>query len=156
MKRQAKSHCPVNFALETVCDSWSMLIVRDIVFGGKKTHGEFLRSEERIATNILAQRLGHLVETGVLIKRPHQTDKRKDIYELTDKGLDLIPILFELSYWGTRHDPQTTGSKRFAQAAYADREAVLTQLRSAVKEGNSLFGGHNSVADKMGLLTQKI
>lgn len=149
MKRAAKSHCPVNFALETVCDSWSMLIVRDIVFGGKKTHGEFLRSEERIATNILAQRLAHLVEVGILIKKPHPTDKRKDIYSLTGKGLDLIPILFELSYWGTLHDPETTGSKKFARSAMAGREAVLAQLRDTVEEGGSLFVGPDSVVNKM-------
>ena len=156
MKRIAKSHCPVNFALETVGDSWSMLIVRDIVFGGKKTHGEFLRSEEKIATNILAQRLTHLVEVGILIKKPHAADKRKDLYELTDKGLDLIPILFELSYWGTHHDSQTTGSKEFAEAAYAKREAVLMQLRETVKEGGSLFNGSDSVISKIDALSSTL
>lgn len=156
MKRTAKSHCPVNFALETVGDSWSMLIVRDIVFGGKKTHGEFLRSEEKIATNILAQRLTHLVDVGILIKKPHATDKRKDLYDLTDKGLDLIPILFELSYWGTRHDPQTTGSKEFAEAAYTNREAVLMQLRNTIKEGGSLFNGPDNVTSKMTTLSSSL
>jgi hypothetical protein len=72
---------------------------------GKKTYGEFLESDEGIATNILASRLAQLVQTGILEKKPHATDKRKEVYALTEKGLDLIPILLELANWSAQHDP---------------------------------------------------
>src|SRR5437879_173146 len=102
-----RSDCPINFALETLGDRWSLLIVRDIVYFGKKTYGEFLAAEEGIATNILASRLVQLEQTGILTKKPHDTDKRKELYLLTEKGLDLIPILLEMSGWSAKHDLQT-------------------------------------------------
>jgi len=95
-----KSHCPVNFALETVGDPWSLLVVRDIVFHGKHAFGEFLASEERITTSVLADRLAALVRTGILTKRRSETDRRKESYSLTEKGRALIPVLVELANWG--------------------------------------------------------
>ena len=112
MKRTAKkpkadyrSHCPVNFAVESLGDRWALLIVRDMVFHGKKTYGEFLKAEEGIATNILASRLDFLERIEVIKKSPHGEDQRKDIYTLTEKGLDLIPVLFEFIKWSAKHDP---------------------------------------------------
>src|SRR4029450_6958361 len=109
MKKQQhrRSDCPISFALETFGDMWSLLIVRDIVYFGKKTYHEFLESDEGIATNILVSRLAQLVQTGILVKNPPATDKRKEVYTLTEKGLDLIPILLELANWSAPHDPQT-------------------------------------------------
>src|SRR5690606_7953602 len=94
-----RSNCPVNFGLEAFGDRWSLLIIRDIVFWGKKTYSDFLRSDEQIATNILAARLASLEAAGILRRVPHQSDKRKDVYELTTKGLDLIPLLVEIVAW---------------------------------------------------------
>src|SRR4029079_17776890 len=99
-KQPRRSDCPINYSLETFGDLWSLLIVRDIVYFGKKSYGEFLESDEGIATNILADRLEQLEAKGILLRRPHPSDKRKELYELTDKGLDLIPILLELANWG--------------------------------------------------------
>src|ERR1017187_1460767 len=86
MKRTAKnpradyrSHCPVNFAVESLGDRWALLIVRDMVFHGKKTYGEFLKAEEGIATNILASRLDFLERIEVIKKSPHVKDQRKDM-----------------------------------------------------------------------------
>ena len=81
-KHQRRSDCPINFALETFGDPWSLLIIRDMVYFGKKTYGEFLASEEGIATNILALRLAHLEQQGILVKKPHETEKRKEMYVL--------------------------------------------------------------------------
>ena len=78
---------------------WSLLIIRDIVYFGKKTYGEFLASDEGIATNILGSRLIHLEQKGILVKKPHDADRRKEEYVLTNKGLDLIPILLEMAGW---------------------------------------------------------
>ena len=120
MKRtDRKSHCPVNFALETVGDPWSLLVVRDIVFYGKHAFGEFLASEERVTTSVLADRLATLVRTGVLAKERSTADRRKESYALTSKGLALIPILVELASWVCatipRSSPTRSGWTRLEQ-----------------------------------------
>ena len=107
MKRtDRKSHCPVNSALEVVGDPWSLLVVRDIVFYGKHTFGEFLASEERITTSVLADRLARLVSSGILSKQRNPADRRREFYSLTDAGLALIPVLVELANWGVRLRPR--------------------------------------------------
>jgi DNA-binding HxlR family transcriptional regulator len=150
MKRsESKSHCPINFSLETFGDSWSLLIVRDIVYFGKKTYGEFLESEEGISSNILATRLVTLEQKGILVKNPHDTDKRKEVYLLTEKGLDLIPVLLEMAGWGARHDPETNAPQSWIAAVYADRERMIRVIRDTVRSGGSIFAGENSVVSKL-------
>ena len=148
-KLNDRSHCPINFALETFGDTWSLLIIRDIVFWGKKTYGEFLASKEGIASNILACRLANLVEIGILDKKPDPNDRRKAIYALTDKGLDLIPMILEMSGWASRHDPQTSAPKDFVEYIYANREKMFKMIRETVRNGGSLFAGENSVVRKL-------
>jgi len=106
-----RSHCPINFGLEHFGDKWSLLILRDIVFRGKKTFGEFHKSEERVATNILSARLEHLLGVGILKKEQAPEDARKDVYSLTQKGLDLIPILFEFILWSNKYDPHSEAKR---------------------------------------------
>src|SRR3989442_6550548 len=104
---QRRSDCPINFALETFGDPWSLLIIRDIVYFGKKTYGEFLASEEGIATNILASRLAHLEHQSILVKQIFEKDKRKEEYVLTGKRLDLIPVLVDIANLSAQHDSRT-------------------------------------------------
>ncbi|MGH8809092.1 MAG: winged helix-turn-helix transcriptional regulator [Noviherbaspirillum sp.] len=149
MKRaENKSHCPVNFALETFGDTWSLLIVRDIVFWGKRTYGEFLDSSEGIATNVLAARLAHMEQKGILAKGPHETDRRKEVYTLTERGLALIPILLEMSGWSAQYDPQTTAPQQFVAAVYADREKMFSLVQDTVRRGGSLFGGPKRLVER--------
>src|SRR5260221_12642787 len=102
-----RSDCPINFALELFGDPWSLLIIRDIVYFGKSTYGEFLASEEGMATNILASRLPQLEHQGILVKKLSEKDRRKEEYVLTEKGLDLIPVLAEIANCSPEHDPHT-------------------------------------------------
>lgn len=104
---QLRSDCPISFALDVFGDKWSLLIVRDVVFEGKQTFNDFLRSDEGIARNILASRLTQLKEKGILCKEPHPSDGRKDIYTLTEKGRDLIPILLSMAAWGDAYETRT-------------------------------------------------
>jgi DNA-binding HxlR family transcriptional regulator len=144
-----KSHCPVNFALETVGDPWSLLVVRDIVFHGKHAFGEFLASEERITTSVLADRLATLVRTGILAKRRSATDRRKETYSLTDKGLALIPVLVELANWGVRYDPDVTANPFWVSKAQSDRAGLCRLIRDTVLVGGSVFRGENSVIGQL-------
>ncbi|HEX2906564.1 MAG TPA: helix-turn-helix domain-containing protein [Phototrophicaceae bacterium] len=148
-KHQRRSDCPINFGLETFGDLWSLLIVRDIVYFGKRTYGEFLKSDEGIATNILASRLTQLEQAGILIKKPDVTDKRKEVYELTEKGLDLIPILLEMANWGARHDPQTGAPPDWIALVNADKDRITRLIRETVKRGGSIFVGLDSVLNQL-------
>src|SRR5256885_16815115 len=107
-KIQRRSNCPISFALEEFGDIWSLLIVRDVLHYRKSTYGEFLASDEKISTNILANRLNHLVENGILKKTPNKTDKRKDTFKLTRKGYDLFPVIREMILWSAKYGPKTS------------------------------------------------
>lgn len=96
-------HCPVNVAVEVVGDPWTLLVIRDIVFYGKKTFGEFSASAERITTSVLADRLAMLVREGIVTKTQSAHDRRSALYALTDKGLALMPVLIELANWGVAY-----------------------------------------------------
>ena len=147
---ELRSNCPVNFGLETFGDKWSLLIVRDIVFWGKKTYGEFLNSDEGIATNILASRLAQMEQNGILTRTPHPTDKRKDHYSLTAKGMELIPLLVEIVAWsgkllewqsiaGGGTPEQIRQVKRFASTS--DKRGIIREIREAVERGGYFFEG---------------
>ena len=144
-----RSDCPINFALEMVGDAWSLLIIRDIVYFGKKTYGEFLESDEGIATNILASRLAQLEQKGILVKHRCDADKRKELYALTEKGLDLIPILLEMANWGAKHDPETGAPQAWIDAVKADRATMIALIRETVQNGGSIFAGSDSVFSKL-------
>jgi DNA-binding HxlR family transcriptional regulator len=144
-KAVCRSHCPVNFGLESLGDRWSLLIVRDIVFFGKKTYGEFLKAEEGIATNILASRLDFLESIKVIKKSPHGEDQRKDIYSLTEKGLDLIPVLFEMVRWSAKHDPLSEAHQRpqFLRQLKASPEKFNKKVGELVRSGGCLFSNES-------------
>jgi DNA-binding HxlR family transcriptional regulator len=144
-----RSDCPINFALETFGDPWSLLIIRDIVYFGKKTYGEFLESEEGMATNILASRLTRLEQQGILMKRPSSSDKRKDEYILTEKGLDLIPVMVELADWSARHDPQTGAPPAWIALMRAEKEKMIQRIRETVQSGACVFVGENSLLSQL-------
>ena len=148
-KQHRRSDCPINFALETFGDSWSLLIVRDIVYFGKKTYREFLESDEGIATNILASRLAQLEQKGLLLKKPHERDRRKEVYVLTEKGLDLLPILLEMAGWSAQHDPQTAAPQAWIAMVNADKETLIRRIRETVQRGGSIFVGPDSIEGRV-------
>jgi DNA-binding HxlR family transcriptional regulator len=98
-----RSTCPVSTSLDVLGDKWTLLILRDIVFAGKSTYGQFLQSAEKMATNILADRLAVLEAQGILTKTVAADKKSKFTYRLTEKGVDTIPIIIELVLWGAKH-----------------------------------------------------
>lgn len=146
-----RSNCPVNFAVETIGDKWSLVILRDIIFWGKRTYGEFLRSDEKIATNILANRLDHLEKEGLISKSQDPADKRKEIYTATERALDMVPTFVEMIAWSAgdptwrsiAHNGAATPQQiRFVQrAAKAGSKArLVAEVKDAVREGGSVFG----------------
>jgi len=153
MKRNdVKSSCPVNFTLEIFGDAWSLLIIRDMISIGKKTFGEFLASDERIGSSVLTERLTHLEQKGIISKQPDSFDKRKSMYHLTESGLDLIPIMYEISVWGTHTSPNPAASPEWFASLKYDRDVVVAAYRRAVAAGSSFSNGPDSVVNQLGLL----
>ncbi|ESQ75457.1 HxlR family transcriptional regulator [Asticcacaulis sp. AC402] len=123
-----RSLCPINLTLEKVGDSWSMLIIRDLMLRGHTGYQAFLRSEEKIATNILADRLARLEQNGVIIKKPDPADARKFIYSLTEKGADLAPLLVELALYSLKHERRTDMPKDVAAEMQRNKTAFVSRL----------------------------
>lgn len=150
MKRTNRNpQCAVNVALETVGDPWSLLVVRDVVFYGKRTFGEFLESEERITTSVLTDRLTTLVQKGILTKQRPPADKRRECYSLTEKGLALIPLLVELAKWGATYGSEVTTDRRWLKNAQANPAALGRLIRETILEGGTVFHGENSVIEQL-------
>ena len=105
MANPHRSGCPINLSLEIFGDAWSLLIVRDMMFGGKRHFREMLKSQEHIASNILSDRLRMLVDAGIITKADDPSHKQKTIYSLTEKGIDLLPLVVQIGAWGRRHLP---------------------------------------------------
>src|SRR5437764_6726064 len=135
-KPQRRSSCPINISLEIFGDRWSLLIIRDLMLLSYRTYKEFLSSDEGIATNILAERLQRLEAAGIITTSRDAEDRRKVVYRLTEKGIDLAPILVELVLWSARHED--TGAPPAAiRKMRAKREQFLTGIRRNWKEGGS-------------------
>ena len=102
-KSNKRSDCPVSCSLDIWGDKWSLLIIRDLMFAKECTYGDFLKSAEGIATNILAARLLALEENKLIEKLAHPDSKAKVLYKLTRKGIDLLPIMIEINLWAEKH-----------------------------------------------------
>ena len=139
-KTKLRSHCPVNYGLESFGDRWALLILRDIIFRGKKTYGEFLKSEEGFATNILASRLNHLIDVGILKREPDEKDGRKDVYTLTEKGLDLIPLIFEMVLWSAKYDDQSEAQRitPLVELIRNDNRRISKKVIEQVRRGEGI------------------
>ncbi|MHC8327686.1 winged helix-turn-helix transcriptional regulator [Pseudomonas sp. LB1P83] len=140
-KEDIRSHCAVNYGVEIFGDRWSLLIIRDIIFVGKKTYGGFLKSEEGIATNVLASRLAFLEAQGILSKAPSPDDRRKDFYTLTEKGLDLIPIVLNIVLWSATHDSLSYVHRRedFVARLSQNPIQVSEEVKALVRNGGCIF-----------------
>src|SRR4029079_6543579 len=101
-KAKKRSDCPVSCSLDVWGDKWSLLIIRDLLLAKECTYGDFLKSAEGIATNILAARLQLLEENKLIEKLVHPKSKAKVLYRLTRKGIDLLPIMIEINLWGEK------------------------------------------------------
>ncbi|MGB6821713.1 MAG: helix-turn-helix domain-containing protein [Candidatus Acidiferrales bacterium] len=132
-KSQQRSGCPVSISLEALGDRWSLLIIRDMMVRAFHTFKQFQESDEKIATNILADRLQKLMAAGIITAEPEKSDGRKVNYRLTEKGIDLAPVVLDLLIWGTRHE-ETGAPNAVVEKMAANREEVLVEVRRRWRE----------------------
>jgi DNA-binding HxlR family transcriptional regulator len=133
MSTREKSGCPINLSLELVGDRWTLLIIRDMVFAGKKHFREFLQSDEGISSRTLAERLQTLQDEGILIRSDDPTHGLKTVYRLTEAGIDLLPVLVTLGAWGSKHRKADDHLARIADELAAGGEAALEQMKAALR-----------------------
>jgi len=127
-KSKRRSGCPVSISLERFGDRWSLLIIRDLMVRGFQTFKEFQESGEGIATNILADRLHKLEAAGIIAAEAEKTDARRVNYRLTQKGIDLAPVLLELLIWGARYE-DTGASCSLILRMVKNRDEILAEVR---------------------------
>ena len=122
-----RSRCPLNASVEVLGDRWSLLIIREMMLRGFRSYKEFLGSYERIATNILADRLRKLAAHGIITNGRDSSDGRKLIYSLTAKGIDLAPVLTEMVLWAAGHED--TGNQALVRQMQKDKEQFISAIR---------------------------
>ena len=136
-KIKRRSDCPISYALDIFGDKWSLLVIRDLMFQGKQTYGEFLVSDEKIATNILADRLSLLECAGIIRKKNDKEKKNRIIYSLTDKGIDLVPIILEIVSWSAHYDKKTGAPPEFVTRIKKDKENFIREITSDLRKTQS-------------------
>jgi DNA-binding HxlR family transcriptional regulator len=122
-----RSGCPLNASVEILGDRWSLLIVRDMMLRNFRSYKEFLESHEKIATNILADRLRNLETHGIITTAHDPSDGRKVIYTLTEKGIGLAPVLTEMVLWSANHED--VGNQELVRAIRSDKPRFLADVR---------------------------
>lgn len=131
MPAKVRSHCPIAYALGIFGDRWTLLVVRDLLFKRRRRFNEFLDAGEGIASNVLAERLTRLSSEGVVVAQADADDGRVKLYSLTEKGLDLAPLLVEMILWSAAHDGKSAADQIFVRRARKDRKVLLEEIRAA-------------------------
>jgi DNA-binding HxlR family transcriptional regulator len=134
-----QSGCPVAFTLDTLGDKWSLVVVRDMMLNGKRCYGEFLESPERMASNILADRLKRLEEANVITKSPDPENQKKYVYELTQKGVDLLPLVLDAVIWGSKYVLENSTPKGFLRRLKKDRDGVTREILECLRRKESIL-----------------
>ena len=136
METNFRSSCPISSALDIIGDKWSLLILRDIMFSGKRTFSEFAASSEKIATNILSDRLLNLERSGIIDKSKLPGNKKTNLYSLTRKGLSFLPVLTEVILWSGEHLSEhiTEETKRLVEQIKKDKNVFIKLMNKRWEE----------------------
>lgn len=137
-----RSGCPLNASVEMLGDRWSLLIIRDMMVRGSRTFKEFLESYEKIATNVLADRLNRLEGYGIIHSHTDRSDGRRRIYLLTQKGIDLAPVLTEMVLWAAAHEE--TGNQALVDLMRKDKKQFLAEIRARWKAQTESLTQHTN------------
>jgi DNA-binding HxlR family transcriptional regulator len=131
-KIKKRSLCGISSTLDVIGDKWSLLIIRDMLFFKKNTYGDFLNSNEKIATNILADRLSLLEKEGIITKHMYPDNKAKYLYRLTQKGKDLLPVLLEMLLWSNKYLEVSERNHIIARSIRNDKEFFIKEIISGL------------------------
>ena len=124
--------CPIRFAMGVFGDKWTLLIIRDLMFKGKKYYGEFTDPEENISTNILADRLARLQQVGIATKERDRANGSKYVYRLTPKGMDLLPVMLSIIDWSEKYDDNTEVPRDFIRRLRNDPTGLQKDIKAGM------------------------
>jgi DNA-binding HxlR family transcriptional regulator len=127
-KNKKRSDCPISCSLDIWGDKWSLLIIRNLMFHNINTYGEFLKAPEKIATNILADRLVSLEKSGLISKREHPESRAKIFYHLTPMGIDLLPVMMEISIWAEKYFEISAMSREMISQVKKNKKNLIKSL----------------------------
>lgn len=130
MKVKFRSSCMIASALDLIGDKWSILIVRDMLLHKKTTFKEFVVSGERVATNLLASRLKSMESLAIITKNKLKSNKKENIYLLTEKGIDLTPLIMELVIWSDTYVREYHTELNTSDTVNMDKELVITSTQN--------------------------
>jgi DNA-binding HxlR family transcriptional regulator len=133
MATRERSGCPISLSLELVGDRWTLLIIRDLVFTGKRHFREFLQSDEGISSRTLAERLQTLQDEGIVTRSDDPAHALKAIYRLTEAGIDLLPVLVTLGVWGSKYRNADDKLARIADGLAAGGEPALERMKERLR-----------------------
>lgn len=128
-----RSHCPTNFGLEHFGDKWSLLLIRDLMFKGKRHYNEFLEAGESVSTSVLGDKLRSLEDKGIITKKSDKIKKSRIRYSLTEKGIALLPMMIEIILWSGEFDSDTEADIEFLKKARLKREEVVLELTDRLR-----------------------
>jgi len=133
-----RSHCPINFALEHFGDKWSLLIIRDLMFKGKRHYNEFFDSEEKVSTSVLGDRLKMLEDSGIISKGVDDVKKSRIKYSLTQKGIDMLPFMIDMIVWSALNDDDTEAGNDFIVQATKNRDNLISTIQEKLEKEHLL------------------
>ncbi|TIS44667.1 helix-turn-helix domain-containing protein [Mesorhizobium sp.] len=133
MSTKGRSGCPISLSLELLGDRWTLLIIRDMVFAGKRHFREFLQSDEGISSRTLAERLQTLQDEGILTRSEDPSHGLKAIYRLTEAGIDLLPVLATQGAWGSKYRRADGDLARIARELAAGGEPALARMKEKLR-----------------------
>jgi len=129
-----RSHCPINYGLEHFGDKWSLLIIRDLMFKGKRHYNEFFESNEKVSTSVLGDRIKQLEKSGIISKRSDDVKKSRIKYSLTKKGIAMLPFMVDIIAWSGKFDKDTEAGKVFLAQANNSREHLLSSIKEELEK----------------------
>lgn len=129
---ERRSTCPINYSVEIFGDKWMLLILRDIMFNGKNSFLEFRASAEKISSAVLTEKLNMLLEEGIVTKVTSPKNASKFLYLITEKGIELVPIMVEFLDWGSRYNPDG-GPKPLLDRIKQNKKKAVAELQDHLK-----------------------
>lgn len=136
---ERRSTCPINYSVEIFGDKWMLLLLRDIMFNGKNSFLEFRASAEKISSAVLTEKLNMLLNEGIVSKVTSPKNASKFLYLITDKGIELVPVMVEILNWGSRYNPDG-GPKTWLDRIKQNKTKAITELQDELKRQRRSHG----------------
>ena len=136
---EKRSTCPINYSVEIFGDKWMLLLLRDLMFNGKNSFLEFRASEEKISSAVLTEKLNILLNEGIVSKVTSPKNASKFLYLITDKGIDMVPVMVEFLSWGSRYNPDG-GPKAWRDRIKQNKKKAITELQDKLRSERRSYG----------------